>query len=174
MDEVESFLQSMMETIAAAIASLRVGLCRVESPPAIVRLGIFLPSPNGRGFSSAKPFHHGEIHHRIAVIAWLLCHVSPSCQSDICRVSLTHQAEIYIATLVDFAGQGISSAFPIIRLHCSQPALSQHRSQHSLPHIIATCDGVIECPRELSSLPRLLATHPYSGHSHARICIVCA
>lgn len=73
-DEVESFLQSMMETIAAAIASLRVRLV-ASAPPAIVRLEIiFLPRPNGRGFSSAKPFHHDEIQHTTALLL-----LSPGC-----------------------------------------------------------------------------------------------
>lgn len=46
MDEVESFLQSMMETIAAAIAS---------------PLTSFFPDQTARGLSSAKPFHGLEI-----------------------------------------------------------------------------------------------------------------
>ena len=47
--------------------------CR-EHPPAIVRLEIiFLPRLNGRGFSSAKPFHHDEIQYTTALL------LSPGC-----------------------------------------------------------------------------------------------
>ena len=125
MDEVESFLQSMMETMAAAIAS---------------PLTSFFPDQTARGLSSAKPFHGHEIQHNTSP------QLSPGCcatshhpaKATFAAFRSPHQAEIYIATLVDAAGQGISSAFPIIIidwLHCSQHCSRNTAALHSLlPH----------------------------------------
>ena len=174
---VESFLQSMMDgahrcrnRIAAAGSPCR------ERPPAIVRLDIFLPRPNGCGFSSAKPFHHGEIQHTTALL------LSPGCCATSHHPAKATFAAFRLPTRLRFTLRrswtlpAKASLKPIphhIRLHCSTLATSTAAALLP-PHIIATCDGVIECPCEVSSLPHLLTTRAYSGHSHARFAIACA
>ena len=111
---VESFLQSMMETIAAAIASKRVRLVASTPRPSFaLRSSFFIDQTAAASLlqnPSTTTKYNTRRHccYRLAAVPRLT--ISPSCQSDICRVSLTHQAEIYIATLVDFAGQGIFQA----------------------------------------------------------------
>lgn len=150
--------------------------CR-EHPPAIVRLEIiFLHRPNGRGFSSAKPFHHDEIQHTTALL------LSPGCCATSHHPAKATFAAFRLPTRLRFTLRrswtlpAKASLKPIphhIRLHYSTLATSTAAALLP-PHIIATCDGVIECPRELSSLPCLLTTRAYSGHSRARFAIACA
>lgn len=122
MDEVESFLQSMMETIAAAIASQRVCLVASAPRPSFALRSFFLDQTAA---ASLLQNPSTTTKYNTALL------LSPGCCATSHHPAKATFAAFRLPTRLRFtlrrswtlpAKASLSSAFPIIRLHCSSLA----------------------------------------------------